>query len=590
MRRLFQLFVFVLSFAAFYAGAQTSLQILPGGMIQLQTAQAGVDVTTPVTATAAFDPPAVRPGEKTFYRVTVDAPEAAISWPVEIPAPEQLKFGTPAHGQVTQNLGDKFRSLTAFTYEVHPATTGHFTVTNFSVKVAGGAVEIPATVLDVVTENSDQPAARQLRFETSATNLFLGQPFRMRVLLPAKNGNEIEALREIQLNGDGLMIDKTATHQSVEVTDVGGQLKPAFLCEMKVTAIAAGERTFSAQAFTAGREFTGAISIRGQVSIPGGPAKYVLLTSDAVTINVRPLPTEDEPPDFTGTIGKFFADSPQLATNTLHVGEPVHLKIIFHGTGDLTRFVPPATPRSRDWQIIADKPPATGFTLIPQTDEAHATPKIPFSYFDPEAEEYFDLTIPSLPVTVLGEGLPTELAALDNEDKSTVPLKLSGFAPAPGKIVASLKPPQQRAILVLVQSLPLLGLLALWQWDRRRRFLEAHPEIIRRRLALRALRREKRALQKAFETGEATAFCQHAAAAMGIATAPHYPANPHALVCADVLAQLDAIERDGSAGDTVRKIFTAADAQFAATKPTQPDCLALKSNVDALLQKLEEKL
>ena len=60
-------------------------------------------------------------------------------------------------------------------------------------------------------------------------------------------------------------------------------------------------------------------------------------------------------------------------------------------------------PRSRDWQIIADHPPATGFTLIPLTDEARETPAIPFSYFDPATAKYVDLTIPPLPVTVVGD-------------------------------------------------------------------------------------------------------------------------------------------------------------------------------------------
>ena len=589
MRQFFQPSVFALLFAVFCARAQTSLQISPGGLIQLQTAQSAVDVTTPVTATAEFDPPVMRPGDKVFYRVTLDAAEAAIDWPEKIPAPSELKFGASAHGQTTQNLGNKFRSLTAFIYEVRPAVAGNFIITNFTVTVAGVAVEIPAATLEVAAAASDLSAPRQLQLETSVTNLFLGEPFRVRVLLPAKNGNEIEALRDLQLNSDGLMIDKTAMRQSIEVTSIGGQLKPAFICEMKVTPISAGRQSFSAQAFTAGREFNGAISIRGQVTIPGGPTKYTLLVSDKITINVRPLPA-DAPSGFTGAIGKFFVDPPQLSTNRLHVGEPVHLKIIFHGESDLTRFVPPATPRSRDWQIIADKPPAVGFTLIPQTDEAHATPAIPFSYFDPAAEQYFDLTIPALPVKVIGDGLPTQLTAFDRDEKSTIPLKLSDLAPTPGKIATSLKPPQLRATLMCLQMLPLLGLLALWQWDCRRRFLEAHPEIVRRRQARRALRREKRELQKAFANGDVKAFCEHAANAMSIAIAPHYPANPQALVCADVLAQLDANERNGSVGDTVRKIFAAADSQFAATNQMPIDSLALKSSIDALLQTLEEKL
>ena len=300
------------------------------------------------------------------------------------------------------------------------------------------------------------------------------------------------------------------------------------------------------------------------MTIPNGPTKYVLLVSEPLEIKVRPLPVEGELPGFTGAIGKFFRDPPQLTTNRLRVGEPVRLKIVFHGEGDLARLVPPAAPRSRDWQIIADPPPATGFTLIPLTDETHETPAIPFSCFDPATGKYADLTIPSLPVTVLGEGLPVQLPASEDEGQVATPLKLSALAPRPGKTAGSLKPPQLRGWFVSLQLMPVLGFLGLWQWDRRRRFLEAHPEIVRRRRALRALRREKKKLQKAAAAGDAAAFIQHAADAMRIAVAPHYPANPRALVCGDVLEHLDAGECRGQAEATVRKIFAAADAQYAA--------------------------
>jgi len=279
-----------------------------------------------------------------------------------------------------------------------------------------------------------------------------------------------------------------------------------------------------------------------------------------------------------------------LSTNRLRVGEPAHLKIIFHGDGNLTRFVPPAPPRARDWQIIADNPPASGFTLIPLTDDVHETPVIPFSYFDPATGNYIDLTIASLPVTVVGEGLPVQLPVFDDENKSAAPLRLSGLAPTPGKIVASLKPPQLRGWFVIWQLPPAIGFFALWQWDRRRRFLEAHPEIVRRRKAKRDLRREKIQLQKAFALGDATAFARHAADAMKIIVAPNYPANPQALVCADVLAQLDAAERNDRAGEIVRQIFAAADAQFSSAPEAQTDLLKLKPEVAAVLLKLEEKL
>jgi len=570
--------------------AQTQPPVPAGSLIQLQVAQPAVDVSSPVTATAAFDPPVVRAGEKTFYRVTVDATESSIQWPDEIAAPPELKTGPTARGQLTQFLGNKFRPLTSFLYEVRATATGHFAITNFAVVVYGQPLEIPAAGLDVVAENPNPQPARQLVLKTSATNVFLGEPFRVSVMLPAGPGNEIEALREIQLAGDGLMTDKTTARQSVEVVNVNGQLKPAFLCEMAVTPISAGPLKFSAQGFTAGRDFSGPVSIQGQVVLPAGPPKYVLLVSDAVEINVRPLPSAGELPGFTGAIGKFFRDPPQLSANRLRVGEPAHLKVAFHGAGDLTRLVPPAPPRSPDWQIIPDNPPDTGYTLIPLTDEARETPAIPFSYFDPATAKYVDLTIPALAVTVMGEGLPAQLPATAGDSDSGAPLKLSGLAATPGKTAGSLKPLQLRGWFVGVQLAPVIGFVALWQWDRRRRFLEAHPEIVRRRQARRALRREKRKLQKAGDAGEAAAFVQHAAEAMRIAAAPKEAANPRALVCADVLAQLDGADQNGRAGETVRRIFAAADAQFAASTPTQAGCLALKSDVEAALQKLEEKL
>lgn len=571
--------------------AQTPPQLPPGGLIQLQVAQPAVDISSPPTATAAFDPAVVRAGEKVFYRVTVEATESSIEWPEGIAAPAELKLGPGLHGQITQMQGNKFRPVTVFAYELPAPAPGHFSISNFVVDVYGRPLEIPATGLEVVPENAAPlPPARELELEVSATNVFLGQPVRVRVSLPAGPRNEIEALREVQFNGSGLLTDKTAVRQSVETVNYHGQLKPAMVYETIVTPIATGPIRFSAQAFTAGRDFSGPISLTGQVTIAGGPPKYVFLVSEPVEFNVRPLPAAEELPGFTGALGKFLADPPQLSTNCIHVGEPVRLQIAFHGEGNLTRFIPPDPPRSRAWQIIADKPPAAGFTLIPLTDDVQTTPAIPFCAFDPVSGNYLDLTIPALPVTVVGESLPTQMPVTEEAGQDAAPARLSGLAPVQGRVNSSLKPLQLRGWFVGVQLLPVIGFLVLWQWDRRRRFLEAHPEIVRRRQAKRALRREKIKLRAAVSAGDAAAFGRHAVAAMTIAAAPHFPAHPRALVCGDVLERLEAAEQNGVTGETVRKLFEAADNRFARSPQTRADLIALQAAVEAVLQKLEEKL
>jgi len=571
--------------------AQAPMQVPPGAQIQLQVAQPGVDAASPVTATAMFDPPVIRAGQKTYYRVQLNATEASIRWPEALAVPPGLKFGPDARGQTMPLLEGTFRPITGFVDEVQTTQAGHFTITNFSVDVDGRPVEIPSASLDVVAKDPvSPPVVHRILLSASATNLFLGEPFHIRIMLPSSPANEIELLSEIQINGDGFMPDKTTMRQGITQVNVDRRPKSSFICQMTMTPIATGPLKFSVQGFTASpRTFSGTISISGPAVIRGGPPQYVLLVSDAVAVKVRPLPEEGRLPGFTGAIGKFSYDPPELSTNRMRVGEPVHLKLSRHGDGELTRWVPPMLPRSRDWQIIPDEPAETGFTLIPLTDDGRATPEIPYSSFDPATGQYVDLTVPPLPVTVLGEGLPVQLAVTD-EQGLTAPVKLSGLAEAPGESVWSLKPLQLRDWFLAVQFLPVIGFLALWRWDRHRRFLEAHPEIVRRRQARRALRREKRRWRQAVAEGDATAFVQSAANAMRIACAPHFPANPRALVCADVLAQLEGEDVTGNVGETVRKVFAVNDARFAVAPGRAVDLLSLEAKVDTVLMKLEEKL
>jgi hypothetical protein len=578
--------------APVFAGAQTPPPISTEQAVQIvmqPQPPADTSALQNISITAAFDPPVARAGEKVFFRVSVGAIEHTIAWPEKISAPDGLQFGEFAHGQMIQPDGTQFHPLTAFLCEATAARAGRFLSPEFSIRVGESTIVVPAAALEVVEAISATTIpARRLALEFSDTNLFTGQPFRIRVILPA-DGKPAEALRDVQFNGGAFIADKRATRMSIGPVNLDGRLQPAFIYETVLTPMTAGNTRLSAQAFTTPPFTAGPITITsgGMPITLGGVGNFmpVFLVSDAATLQVRPLPAENELPGFTGALGKFTADKPLLSTNRIHVGEPLHLKLNFHGEGELSRFVPPREPRSREWQIIADKPPACGFTFIPQTDAATATPAVPFCTFDTARGKYYDLSIPPLPVTVVGDGLPTILPVDENAAES--PAKLSGLATTAGKTADSLKPLQLRGWFVGVQLLPVAGFLALWQWDRRRRFWEAYPDLFRRRQARRALRKEKILLQKAAANGDAENFLRHAVNAMQIAAAPHFPAEPRALVCADVLAVI--VENEPSA-KLVRNIFAAADSQFSTAPSRRVDWPALKLEVEAALQKLEEKL
>jgi len=590
------------------APAQTPSPTQANQLMQLMLTQPPVDVTSPVEVKASFDPPAVRPGQKAVYRITLSAIASNVRVPEKIPAPPQLEFKPGVQGQIQRVVGNALRPFTSINYEVRASAPGMFLVPSFYVEVYGRPVVVPAAGLEVAADVAASEVARQLVVRVSASNVYVGEPLTVQVLLPSQPSGAVDAVRDIQINGDGLMADKNGIRQTIAMVEWNGRKVPAYVYEASVTPIAAGKLRVSAQGFASGRKFAGPIAISGQTVIPGDPAEYVLLGSDPVTLNVRMLPPGAELPGFKGAIGQLSCDPPQLLTNRVTVGEPLELFVAVRGDINLLRLVPPDPPRARGWQSF---PPVNrgyvgpgretnagvifAYTFIPLSDELRATPPIPFSAFDPKRGVFVDLTIPSLPVTVRPDATYTNpVATIETRGDYRQPprkLALSGLANRPGRSVSTLRPLQLQAWFVGIQVAPALVFAGLWWWERRRRYLELHPEIVRRRRARRDLRQAKHRLRRAAEAGVPAEFAQSSVNALRIACAPHFPANPRALVCADVLAVLSEDERRGEAGHLIRQLFTAADAKsFGESREAQGGLLRLTPGLNVVLTKLEARL
>jgi len=168
---------------------------------------------------------------------------------------------------------------------------------------------------------------------------------------------------------------------------------------------------------------------------------------------------------------------------------------------------------------------------------------------------------------------------------------LSGLTASRGRTASSLVPPQQQAWFPLVQLAPAIAFFGLWRWDRRRRYLEKHPDIILRRRARRALRRQRHILRRAARAADAPRFGAAAVNAMRVACAPHYPAEPRALVGGDVLPLLPEPDRAGRAGEVVRRFFAVTDAvRFDTVPPSATELLSLQPELERVLQQLEQRL
>ena len=579
-------------------------------LMQLMLSQPKIDMDSPVVPVASFDPPMAKPGEVSIYRVTLNALETAVEWPDKVLAPSALSCRPSAHGQVLSMAGPLLAPRTTFNYRVRCSETGQFTIPEFSVRVNGKSVAIPAARLEIAAiVPPDVPTAQQLLLDLPTNALFVGQTVSARVLLPGSPGGMVQSLGQVQINGNGFIVDQSSAHARIEALALGTNRRGlnTFVYELNLTPIATGKLSISAQGYAVGNRVIGNIIMPG-VGAMGAQPQFLLVDSDLVTLEVRPLPRASELPGFTGAVGNYSVDPPELATNILSVGEPVKLKVRVRGEGNLARLVPPPAPQVRDWQVFSSPSENTApqillaqgfvvfnYVLIPLTEKARTTPAFPFCAFNPDRGTYEDLTVPSLAVTVLpGTVSAADLQAVIQAEKtagdSEKQPSLSALATSPG-LAGGLVPVQMRPWFPLIHLVPASALFGFWYWDRRRRFLEQHPDIVLRRRALRALRRERRTLSRAAQTRDATGFAAVAVKAMKIAVAPHFPAEPRALVGADVMTMLSADQRLGRSAQIVRHLFSRADAsRFGAVPVDSGELLNLRPEIEAVLDQLEARL
>lgn len=144
-----------------------------------------------------------------------------------------------------------------------------------------------------------------------------------------------------------------------------------------------------------------------------GRGEEVVIRSQPITINVKPLPAAGRPDDFTGTIGNFRINATVNKTQT-EVSQPVSLTIRISGTGNIKSVAEPLIPESGDFRVyqasanesVSKVNDAIGGTktyeevFIPNVPGQLEIPAISFNYFDPAAGRYKTVTTRAIPITV----------------------------------------------------------------------------------------------------------------------------------------------------------------------------------------------
>jgi hypothetical protein len=247
--------------------------------------------------------------------------------------------------------------------------------------------------------------------------------------------------------------------------------------------------------------------------------------SEALTIEVLPLPTEGKPKGFAEqNVGRYTLAA-MLDRTTVKAGDAVTLKIVIRGAGNLRQLAMPKLGKLAGFKVYEPKAKeridnsrriegekVLEYLLLPTRNGELTIPALALDYFDPQAARYRKARSTALTLTVKGKlpgGSPVRSGAKSNvlgrDIRPPRPArKLSHRSPA-GPIGPL------RLALVLV---PLLALLGIAGGERLRARLARQTERSLGRAAARRVREHLAAAKDKQRAGDAAACFGEAAAAL----------------------------------------------------------------------------
>lgn len=142
------------------------------------------------------------------------------------------------------------------------------------------------------------------------------------------------------------------------------------------------------------------------------------LLSNSLKINVKPLPTQNKPADFSGAVGNFTFNS-EISETTVKTNEAITLKFTLQGKGNIELIDPPSVAFPPDFEVYdpdiknnikANQNGVSGtrtfdYLIIPRNPGDFTIKPVTISYFDVAKNDYVKLTSPEYKIKVeKGEG------------------------------------------------------------------------------------------------------------------------------------------------------------------------------------------
>ena len=141
--------------AIVFQGGPRVLQLNQDPFSNLINSAASIDMESPVTVRAEFDPPVIAAGGRSTYRIVLTALNESVKLPESLPTPPELQLQAGGRGQTYQPTGlQKLQPQTTIIYRATASSTGVFTMPAFNLTAYSKPVQVPEARLTVISSGA----------------------------------------------------------------------------------------------------------------------------------------------------------------------------------------------------------------------------------------------------------------------------------------------------------------------------------------------------------------------------------------------------------------------------------------------------
>ncbi len=389
-------------------------------LIQFAAALSGMAAEPKLTAVLAE--PTVAVGESTTLVLSIQNGGGL----AEIPNPKSNGLRIEFRGQSFQTRIENFTASQSIelTYEVSGDAPGTYTIPSTPVQTEKGVLQTPPIQL-VVQAGTSAPSKAATSFaeiSLQKNSAYIGESIITELKLYVDSRIRWEPETRPNLEGEGFTRLKLTT-PTVEKTLRDGVTYDVLVFRIVLTPSKAGKLTigpceirFRAES-QQNRSRSPVDSLLGQFFASTQVRSYSSKAS-AIELEVKPLPVEGRPPDFSGAVGVFQLQA-AASPSKVKLGDPITLQTTISGSGNFDRVNAPELQTTAGWNVYPAKSDfqpdeELGMTgrklfeqaLIPESPQTQL-PELRFSFFNPETQSYETLKSGLTPIVVEGIPKPT---------------------------------------------------------------------------------------------------------------------------------------------------------------------------------------